>query len=627
MVLEPPVPVSPALAGAALLMARAVLPGWSGWPATVADTLALVGAGRSQSYQILRRLWQALPTLIGTPGRPATPPPTGGSAIVATLKAVRDHLLAHPGSACENASRCRYSDSFRRFVVQLVDPGQPGEGLTVEELADVAGVPLGTLKDWLRRHEGSAPQPARVTPPPVPETPFLDGVRCTHLQTVILLWASWKGTFQGFCQMLRTEYRLPYGPTFVGDFLECAGLRQRRPRQPVEAPWSSNTFRMMFPGAQWLGDGTSIAVHWKSQVFVFNVEAILDPASNALVGVAVTDAEDEEALRQAYQEGLVTAGDPPQALTLDNRPSNHSPGAQKAVGDVILLRATPERGQAKAPLEGAFGLFQQSVPPAVVTGSTAREMARCVLDLIWTAWARGRNGRPRKKLKGLTPAQAYANAKPTAAEVEAALEWFRELLRRQEQARLTGEARRDPVRLELLATGLAELGIADQDRRIAVFLAGYGRDAIAQGLSTFRSKLEQATLPPGADYARYLGGIIRNLHIRDELERISIHLLEQRLRLRDITLSRLELAAEQIRSGTSADDLARVYVDRALDAAYLVDFRYWAQAAAAALAALSVAEKPARYTSLCRRIAATFSTDRDRRRALINSLAQAASAA
>lgn len=52
-----------------------------------------------------------------------------------------------------------------------------------------------------------------------------------------------------------------------------------------------------------MGDGTSIAVHWKSQVFVFNVEAILDPASNAQVGVAVTDAEDEEALRQAYQAG------------------------------------------------------------------------------------------------------------------------------------------------------------------------------------------------------------------------------------------------------------------------------------------------------------------------------------
>jgi len=513
-----------------------------------------------------------------------------------------------------------------------VDPGQPGEGLTVEELAEIAGVPLGTLKDWLRHStglEGSPPEPVTLTPPPVPATPFLDGVRGTHLQTILHLWTSWEGTFQAFCQTLRTEHRLPYGPTFVGDFLQCAGLRHRRSRRSVEAPWSSDTFRTMFPGAQWLGDGTSIAVHWKSQVFVFNVEAILDPASNALVGVAVTDAEDEEALRQAYQAGLVTAAaaGPPLALTLDNRPSNHSPGAQAAVGEVILLRATPERGQAKAPLEGTFGLFQQGVPAAVITGSTAREQARCVLDLIWTAWARGRNGRPRKKLKGLTPAQAYANARPTQAEIDTALEWFRELQRRGEQSRLTREARQDPVRLEILARGLAELGISDPDQHIAVSLACYGRDAIGEGLATFRSKLELGTLPPGADHNRYLGGIIRNLHIKNELEQISIHLLEQRLRLRDITLSRLEFAAEQLRSGTSLYDLSYVFLDKALEASYLVDFRYWAQAAAATLAALPTAEKVSRYTSLCRRVAASFHTDRERRRSLIDSLAQAASAA
>ncbi len=623
MVFEPPVP--PAVAGAALLMARAVLPEWPGWP-TVGKTLALVGAGRSQSYQMLHRLRQALPTLIGEPGRPTIPLSTAGPAFVAALKAVRDFVVAHPGSAGENTGRRRYSDSFRSFVVRLVDPGQPGEGLTVDELAEVAGVPLGTLKDWLRHSTGLEGPPEPVTPSPVPETPFLEGVRGTHLQTILHIWTSWEGTFQAFCQMLRSEHRLPYGPTFVGDFLQCAGLRHRRPRRPVEAPWSSDTFRTMFPGAQWLGDGTSIAVHWKSQVFVFNVEAILDPASNALVGLAVTDAEDEEALRQAYLAGLVTAGGPPLALTLDNRPSNHSPGAQEAVGEVILLRATPGRGQAKAPLEGAFGLFQQGVPAAVITGSTAREQARCVLDLMWTAWARGRNGRPRKKLKGLTPAQAYVNARPTEAEVEAALKWFRELQRRDEQFRLTREARQDPVRLELLMTGLAGLGIADPDQRGAVSLACYGRDAIVEGLATFRSKLELGTLPPGADQERYLGGIIRNLHTKNELEQISIQLLEQRLRLRDITLYRLEFAAEQLRSGTSPYDLSHAFLNKALKATYLVDFRYWAQAAAATLAALPTAEKASRYTSLCRRIAASFHTDRERRRSLIDSLAKASAA-
>ncbi len=201
-----------------------------------------------------------------------------------------------------------------------------------------------------------------------------------------------------------------------------------------------------------------------------------------------------------------------------------------------LLRATPGRGQAKAPLEGAFGLFQQTMPPLIVEGQTSRERARSVLDLVFTEWARGRNGKPRKRLKGLTPAQAYANSRPTPAETREALEWIQELHRRQERARLTRVARRDPVRLQMLDEGLVQLGIPDPARRLAVALAYYSRDAIARGLATFRTKLSLGTIPSDADPGRYLGGITRRLHTRLELDLCSDHLLKQRIRLRDIAL-------------------------------------------------------------------------------------------
>jgi hypothetical protein len=176
------------------------------------------------------------------------------------------------------------------------------------------------------------------------------------------------------------------------------------------------------------------------------------------VGFHVSDSEDEEALRQAYRAGVATAGSPPLATTLDNKPGNHSPGAEAALEGTILLAATPGRGQAKAALEGAFGLFRQSLPPLEIVGRTAREQARNALHLILTAWFRGRNGRPRKHLGGLSPAQAYAQANPTPDELQKALDWVRELQRRQKLARLTREARRDPVRIQLLTQGLAELG-------------------------------------------------------------------------------------------------------------------------------------------------------------------------
>lgn len=606
---------SPALVGAVFLLARDLVPGWS-WPKTVTESLSVVGAGKSQTYEVLGRLQDLVEGLAGKPGRPRRGVSQPEQVQPDVTGCVRDYLMNHAGAVCGRGTRRIYSDGFRRFVLSLAEPGKPGYSLTVEELAGAAGIPPGTLKDWLRLE---APAPLDSTlEPTVP-----DWIRVTHLKQIATLWPSWTGTFQHFCQMLRAEFRLPYGDTYVGNFLQAAGLRERhgRGRTPVEAPWSSNTFRKFFPGAQWLGDGTTIAVRWDEMVFSFNLEALFDPAADALVGFTVSDQEDEQALRQAFEMGLETAGSAPLALTLDNKPCNHTPGVTEAIAGTQLLRATPGRGQAKAPLEGAFGLFQQTMPALVIEGQTSRERARSVLNLVFTAWARGRNGKPRKRLKKLTPAQAYGNSRPTTEETREALEWIQELHRRQERARLTREARRDPVRLAMLDEGLAQLGIDDPGRRFAVSLAYYSRDAIARGLAKFRSKLELGTIPSDADPGPYLGGIIRRLHTRLELERDSVHLLHQRIRLRDLSLEPLERAAADLEARTDVSERPRALVDEALYAHCAVDFRFWAQAAARALRALP--QHGDLYKSLARRIAASYGTDQQRREDLLDALAQA----
>lgn len=454
-----------------------------------------------------------------------------------------------------------------------------------------------------------------------------DPIRGVHLCLITTLWQSWTGPFQAFCRMLRDDHKVPYGDTYIGSFLQAAGLRSRKPQTPVEAPWSSDTFRTFFPGAQWLGDGTTIAVHWEDRDFVFNVEAILDPATNAILAFHVSDTEDEDAVLQAYRASLETAGAPPLAFTLDNRPSNHTEGVQGTMEGTILLRSTPGRGQAKAPLEGTFGLFRQDMPPLVIVGQTLREMVRSALDLILMAWARGRNGKSRKRLGGLTPAEAYLSASPTPDEVQDALASFRELQRRQDLARRTREARRDPVRIQILSQGLAELESPDPEQRLAVALAGYAKEAIVRGLSVFQAKQELGTLPPGADPGRYLGGIIRNLDTRLEIERTAVHLLDQRIRLRDISLEPLKRVAEKLRARVPLSALPEAFVDLALEATCTIDFRFWALAAADALAALPPAASAALYQPLHRRIAASFRTDRDRRSDLIDRIAEAVSRA
>ncbi len=575
-----------------------------------------------------QRLEEVLPTLIGSPGRPAARTGDSGTR-EEVLVALRDFLICNPGAACDRGQRRIYSDGFRRFVVGLAEPGGLGQELTTAELASLCGVPPGTLKDWMRASQLDATSPTDARPEG-PGTLFgthlLEQMavtaRAAHLVLVADLWQTWDSSFLAFCQMLRTEQRLPYGATFIGNFLQAVGLRDRRPHTPTEAPWSSGTFRILFPGAQWLGDGTAIPVRWGDELFFFNLEVIQDVASDALVGFAVTDVEDEEAVRLAYEAGLATAGSGPFGLSLDNRPSNHTAGVAAAIGTTTLLRSTPGRGQAKAPLEGAFGLFQQALPPLVLSDLSPREMARSAFEYGWICWCIGRNGKPRKRLKDLTPAQAYSEARPTPEQVQAAKDWILELKRREQRAQLTREARQDPARLELLTQGLAELGIPDDECRLALALACYAREAILRGLSIFRAKQALGTLPADADPGAYLGGIIRQLNTQLELERYSDYLIEQRLRLNDLTLAPLQRAAEQLRRQLPADELPRAFVDHALIARWEVDVRFWGREAQGALAGLPAAVRGPLYQSLSRRIAATFKTDRGRRADLIARLAE-----
>ncbi len=82
-------------------------------------------------------------------------------------------------------------------------------------------------------------------------------------------------------------------------------------------------------------------------------------------------------------------------------------------------------------------------------------------------------------------------------------------------------------------------------------------------------------------------------------------------------------AAERIRAEFPGSALPQAFIDRALEDICTIDFRFWAQAAAEALSALPTSQRKLLYSDLCRRIAASFKTDRQRREDLIDRLAEA----
>jgi hypothetical protein len=641
------------VAAAVLIWALEILRDLKRHPRTAAEVLQLTGAGKSQSYETLQRLKQASEDLHRRPGRPAAVKTEPGE-VERVLRLTRDFLMDHPGCVQRRGRRLRYSDGYRHFVLALAAPGGAAENLTVEQLADAVGVPLGTLKDWMRMpsadtgeiglseqteprsdvsqqstdQQPQSQQEPGTQPsdnPQVPKSPAQPTVSINdpQLATIVHEWKNWNGDFTGFCEHLKQHHRIAVGRTFVGNFLEALGLRQRNKRGRNDPPWSRDTFQKLFPGAQWLSDGKTVAIRLNGKWYRFNWEATVDTASNAVVGIDVRDTEDADALIQSHRHGVTTTGQPPMAETVDNKPSNLCPEVERQLAPTIVVEATPGRGQAKAPLEGTFGLFSQTAPPLEVEGNTPRELARSIITLLLLVWAWTRNGKPRKNLKGLSPAAYYQNHTPTDEQLEQAKRHIAEMKHRQEKMRQSRQRRADPNRRAILHKALAELDVSDPDDRLACDLAIYSLNAILHGLAIFKSKRQMETVPADADPGRYLGGIIRNLNEREQLERTAQHLLELRLKHQDLALATLQQQGADIRQRRPADQWPRLFVQKALESEPVLDFRFWAGQAAVALADLAAPQAAAQYHHLARVAAVTFGVDRERRDDLIGRLSAA----
>lgn len=600
---------------AALLLLGRELVNWPEAP-TTEEILELTGSGRSQAYAMKARLRELLGTLAGKPGRPISEP-VPADARLAVSRAIQDYLMRHPGSAYLERERYCYLDHFRRFIVGLVEPGQPGGGLSVAELADASLIPLGTLKGWFG-------QPATDEP----ESPPLMTLRQEHQHQILDLYQSWKGNFTSFCRSVREEHRLNYGDTAIGSLLHQAGLRKRKSGKSVTPDRGS--YRKLFPGAQWLGDGSTmkvyyIPVQWGKETFLFNIEAVLDVASDALVSVDVSDSESEATVLRAFQDGIATTGKAPLSMSLDNKPCNHTQAIVEATAKAgtTLLPTTPFRPQSKAPLEGVFGLFKQCFPELILCGDNPRELARLVLLLVFSAWARGRNGKPRKNLGNKSPVDHYLGIKPSPEQEAEASRHVKEEQQRQEAMRRTREERADPIKLEFLKQALLDLNIADPNHRLAVDLAYYPRDSIVDGIGIFQAKSQLGTIPSGADPGRYLRGIIRNAYDLNELSLTAESHLKNRLYLRDLSLRGLTTQDEEIRQRLSTPlQLLQAFVDLALTAPSKIDYHFWALQSAETIAGVPIEDRGSLYQYAARRIAVSFRADRSRRQSLLARLAR-----
>ena len=385
------------------------------------------------------------------------------------------------------------------------------------------------------------------------------------------------------------------------------------------------SFQTFFPGAQWVGDGMQVAIEVNGERFVFNLELNVDAHAGALVGAHLGPTEDSEAVTEAFDDGVSATGEPPLALLLDNRESNHTDVVEAALGDqTLLIRSSPGRPQNKGHVEGAFGLFQQSAPPLVIEAQTERELAEAVLWLVTIVWGRTLNHKPRDDRKGRSRVDIYREEKPTQEQIDAAKKALESRRRKQEKAYKTRRARMNPVAREILDNAFSRLEFDDPDGNIKSAIARYPVDVIVSAIAIFEAKRNARTLPENAG-PRYLLGIARNTAQRIEDRNLTDTLIRLRTETRDITLAPLIKETQQIlQDHTAHRERIKALLRRAIDAEIFLDHRFWMGAVANTIAALPINEQIEAFRFAAARIRSAYCLSHQRRQDAIIFLAEKA---
>jgi hypothetical protein len=574
-------PVSPLLVAALLLAGGEHLRALDLPRPTVQQVIEATGVSRSRAYELRDTLLAGLPSLLRPVGRPPAPTRAVDSGMVCDLRGdVMTFVMDHPGCVSGGAKRRRYDDTFRRFVFDL---REQHAGLDLDHFAAAIQVPLGTLKEWLGRGTDTGTgEPGEDAPVKDDNDDASTTSQSAEIQTVLSCWKTWRGSFGDFCLHVRDQQRISFGRSLISQILLVHGQRrpQRRGGRSPDERALRGAFETFFGGAQWVGDGSPIPVTINGQRFVFNLELMVDAYSGGFVGMSARDEEDSAAVTEALSDGVATTHEAPLAVLLDNRPSNHTPQVDAALGDVTLrIRATTFRPQNKAHVEGGFGLFQQSIPELDLRGHEPRELARQVLVLVAQTWARTLNHRPRDDRGGRSRLELY-NEPVTAEQVDAARAALEERCKKQNRARLTALTRQDPIVRTLLDDAFRRLDLLDPEHHLRVAIARYPIDIVIEGIAIFEAKRHVGTLPPGVD-ARYLLGIVQNLGNEREGVAIAHELLRARLDARDRMLAPLVEAREEARRHTpDLRDRVIRFADLALATDRLVDRLFWLLAAA-----------------------------------------------
>lgn len=591
----------------------------------IAPTLAALSVSRSHAYVLSERMGAHLPMLCSESGRPSD---SGSSSVEVDLRyavacATRDYLIQHPGAMAGRDHRSTYSQEFTHMVIDLRDG--VGATLSLPAFAEACGVPLETLRQWLRPerreesfddHKAQNSQPAAS----LPDQELPSGVA----SQVIGLWRSNpRIALTTFRDLLHNEHRIDLSLYTLRRILRLGeGKNRSKPRRPRPDPEAiRGQLQRFFPGAQWMADGKNVALSLSGEVFAFNWELVVDTATGASVGIDVSDVEDSTSLGVAFDAGVTTTTQAPMALLTDNLPANHSEQSRAHLEGhgTLEMPSTAFRPENKATVEGAFGLFAQQSAPLVIDASEPREIARQVISLILTAYCTARNFVPRRGLGGKNAAQVHQDVTPTEREKADALAALQQIKARISNKNQRELERTDPEARRAIEDAFNEFGMRDPEGYFLRAIAKTGIDAVLEAVAIFRAKSRRGQ---SFEYPeRYFYGIARNLAEKRDQLAIYEDLLALRINSRDRLLAPLVESDAQLQRTLPEEAYASDLIGRTLGCDAYVDRAFWRRRFLDVLSTLPDNDRKRLARTAARKSACAFNLDARERQAFTAAIA------
>ena len=540
---------------------------------TVSDICKQAGVNRTQVYEKKAQLTKAFEKVeLPEPGRfpvkadPAPVPDNVGWELQVT---VLQYRLNNPGASVRHpGGRSGYSPGFRRIILDLFDDWTGSQ----DRFCALVDVPRPTLETWKARDSNQPyePVPARPVPKLGPEASDI-------ARMIIEDYAVWQGSLRDFFHYEPGRVNLP--PNQIRRVLEISKMISLSKRKP---PRYRGSTQKVQPGTILVTDGKGVSVHLTSsgETRDYNWQGMVDQATACHTAAVVTETENAQGVRRAYEASVRLIGRKPEAMVHDNKPIHEDRLLRETIEpETTMIPATPRRPENKAVIEGEFGKFEQAVGQINLDDSSTESLAKCAIEEIIRAYTAGINHAGRYEFEGLSRLQVLRRACPDPEKDRSFLENLKgrqDLLKKSDQLPTMGVAR------DILDEGFAafELGPLDPKGTLRTWLSSrYTPEAIRQGLSIFGTQRAKGRLQSNTAH-RYLVKVIQNcqdeIDLREQEDQLRKYAeVEKRGLLRELDREYELLKAECEGRTGPANDLAFQLSEKAVFGAMFMQRSFW----------------------------------------------------